>query len=227
MNERKQFLFELRNLITKMDGLAQTYKKFENEYFEPLEKQIDKVYETTKTNLEKLGIIIKKSEFENWTDFEYSVIQCFVEIANSENDLKLDNLNIFFGMFFYSKCEPKENRYEDLLSTHNYKQLYTEIDSLITRSNNLLRTVFIYYPQFEIDLPILIQNGIITETENGLKWNKSKSSLAKYFDWRKEQTKWPLVERLFNTTGLRNSLTTVKAHYDKSNDFEEIKKILE
>ena len=222
MNERKDFLFTLRNLVTQIDGLAEIYKQqFDFDYFDKLGERINKVYSDIKTKLESSGFAISKTESELWTDFEYSVIQCFMKISNADNEVKCDSVNNFLSMFFYSKIgnnarneEEKENlekgRYKDLLSNHDYKKLYTEIDTLITRQNNLIRLVFVEYPQFEQDLPILIENKIISEIENGLKWELSKTSLAEYFDWVKNKTDWKSVEKLFCEKDLKNCLTSKK-----------------
>jgi hypothetical protein len=56
--------------------------------------------------------------------------------------------------------------------------------------------VFAYYPQFQKDLITLLKYEYITETENGLKWLKSKQSLAEYFGNQTKKMKMSVGKRL-------------------------------
>jgi hypothetical protein len=87
------------------------------------------------------------------------------------------------------------------------------------------------YPQFAKDLLLLKRNKVITDTETGYKWEKSKASLSEYFgNMRHKPTPWKMIENLFNETGLKNSFSSNGGSYGKkksSADYLEIQKILE
>ncbi|GHV64391.1 hypothetical protein AGMMS49587_16680 [Spirochaetia bacterium] len=90
--------------------------------------------------------------------------------------------------------------------------------------------VFNEYPQFGKDLPLL-KEKVITDTDIGYKWEKSKVSLSQYFGYMGHKpTPWKLIENLFNETDLKNSFSSNGGSYGKkkpSPDYLEIKKILE
>jgi hypothetical protein len=82
------------------------------------------------------------------------------------------------------------------------------------------------YPQFETDLPILLSNQWLIETETGYKWLKTKNALAYYFKNMKptRERDWGVIERAFSVDGLKNSS---RSEYDKlPRDYEKLIKLL-
>jgi len=94
-----------------------------------------------------------------------------------------------------------------------------------------LTGVFALYPQFERDYERLVSGGCISETPQGLVWNRSKQSLAEYFGNQEppgaKRHHWRDIERLFNLTGLTNSLSRNGDIFKKPfRDYERLKGIL-
>jgi hypothetical protein len=98
--------------------------------------------------------------------------------------------------------------------------------------NPALAVVFLLFPQFQQDYEIM-KNGYITETETGLKWEKSIQSLAEYFGklplpQNRKTRPWKDIEILFNVKDLKNSFSNNGNSYGKkiSKDYEELQKKL-
>lgn len=66
----------------------------------------------------------------------------------------------------------KLNESSENVKTHNF----TPKELLVTA----------YYPQFEKDYDLLLNNGFMIKNGDGLKWLKSKQSLAEYFSSQKK-----------------------------------------
>jgi hypothetical protein len=90
-------------------------------------------------------------------------------------------------------------------------------------------TVMAYYPQFKNDIETLIKNNVIKRTENGMKWEYSKQSLAEYFYSLQHNGRhnWKIIELLFDVNGLKNSISTNgDSCKKKSSDYEKILNLL-
>jgi hypothetical protein len=96
-----------------------------------------------------------------------------------------------------------------------------------------LQTCFECFPLFSEDFTVLEKKGIIernTPCRCELKWTKSKTSLAKYFNWIGDNTAgvpggfWSPIENTFNIE--RNTLRKLVGRTEKSGDFEEIEKLV-
>ena len=102
---------------------------------------------------------------------------------------------------------------------------------------------FVYYPQFQIDINVLIEAGIFEYVgDDRCNWTRTKTSLAEYFDWIGSESScipkgfWDPIESCFMVKHeplIRGSLTRLlsKQKYNtrkpKSDDFIEIKKTVE
>jgi len=103
--------------------------------------------------------------------------------------------------------------------------------------------VFAYFPKFKKDIVKLLLLGCIDETDDGLKWKKTKQFLAEYFGSQKikdepkivnrnrkerkndEYARWEEIENLFTIDG--HKVSGLKASYKNakkktSKDFDEL-----
>lgn len=137
-----------------------------------------------------------------------------------ENDLVSNVKSFIDGSFYVTlrlNCrkmleagKEKLNESSETAKSHNFT------------SKELL--VAAYYPQFEKDYDLLLSNGFMIKNGDGLKWIKSKQSLAEYFSSQKEiGSTWKDIENLFDEKGLGHLVSV--AEY-KSKDFKELQKIL-
>jgi hypothetical protein len=102
----------------------------------------------------------------------------------------------------------------------------TFLNSLPERLKMKINSFSFDYPQFIKDLPFLIKYKFIILNNETPEWNKDRAALYDYIKSIAEEgknTKWALLEKLFNQTNLR----AAKGVYSdkKSNDFEEWEKI--
>ena len=91
--------------------------------------------------------------------------------------------------------------------------------------------MFYIYPAFHEHFFKLKNAGIITETQNSLKWNRSKISVAEYFnqlECLERNRRWKFVEKVFGIDKLCQYLNLHKERQCEkpSKDFEEIKELL-
>jgi len=91
--------------------------------------------------------------------------------------------------------------------------------------------LFINYPAFREHFPKFKDAGIIEETEEGLKWNRSDIAIAEYFDClecKERRQRWIVIEKVFKKKNLCQYLRTHKDRQSgkPSKDFEEIKLLL-
>jgi hypothetical protein len=99
-------------------------------------------------------------------------------------------------------------------------------------NTNSYEILFFIYPAFREHFIRLKKAGIITETQNDLKWNRDKISVAEYFDHlecNQRNRRWIYVEKVF---GYKNLSQYLNLHKERqcgkpSKHFEEIKKLLE
>jgi hypothetical protein len=129
---------------------------------------------------------------------------------------------------------PYEEKFHKLYATFKYffedegkegEGKYPDIDK------NSYKILFYIYPAFQEHFFKLKKAGIITETQNGLKWNRDKISVAEYFDClecKQRSRRWVFVEKVF---GYKNLSQYLNLHKDRqcekpSKHFEEIKKLL-
>jgi len=93
-----------------------------------------------------------------------------------------------------------------------------------------LLVLFSRYPGFARDYEWLRAEGYLTETPDGLVWNKSKQSLAEYFGNQESPDQnhhWREVEAVFQVTGLKNKLSRNGYEFKKvSRDYEELRRRL-
>jgi hypothetical protein len=107
------------------------------------------------------------------------------------------------------------------------KQELKESGELLSKP--ALIRVFADYPDFQEDYELLKTNGFFSETQNGLKWEKSKQSLAEYFGYlplphSTKNRPWKNIEILFNEQDLKNSFSSNGNAHRKllSKDYEEL-----
>jgi hypothetical protein len=86
-----------------------------------------------------------------------------------------------------------------------------------------------YYPQFMNHYPELEKAEYIKATGTGLQWQKSKQSLAEYFNAIKPKDKsnnWVILENIFSVSDLRNAASQNGNPFKgkKSKDFDELQK---
>jgi hypothetical protein len=108
------------------------------------------------------------------------------------------------------------------------KNEHTQHDS--RNDNYKLAVVFAHYPDFANEFPWLKKSGYISETSDGLAWNKSKQSLAEYFAHLEHsgRRRWRDIEALFGVTKLKNSLSrNGDVFKNLSRDYLELRKRLE
>lgn len=92
--------------------------------------------------------------------------------------------------------------------------------------------VFNHYPDFKTHYDFLVENGyMMIENDKNLKWNKTKKSLAEYFNMIKpvnKNNKWKIIENLFDVKDLKSLLPHDSNAYGKieSEDFIELKEKL-
>lgn len=143
-----------------------------------------------------------------------------------------------------TKKQPPElekiyNREKELVeSESNCGEYIQQIESVIYAINKISGnrqlqpseiTVMAYYPQFKNDIETLIKNNVIKRTENGMKWEYSKQSLAEYFYSLQHNGRhnWKIIELLFDVNGLKNSISTNgDSCKKKSSDYEKILNLL-
>jgi hypothetical protein len=87
------------------------------------------------------------------------------------------------------------------------------------------------YPCFLEHYAALQNEGYIAETKNGLRWEKSKQSLAEYFDAIKPQERkhnWATLENFFGVKDLKQAASQNGNSFKgkKSRDFDTLKKII-
>jgi len=110
------------------------------------------------------------------------------------------------------------------------KEMYSEK----TRPRmSLVPMLFGLYQEFREHFFKLKTEGIITETETGLKWNRSEISIAEYFDRLKcnnHRIKWISIKKVFDMED-KDLCQYLRNHKERqagkpSRDFVEIKQIL-
>jgi hypothetical protein len=110
--------------------------------------------------------------------------------------------------------------------------------------NRNIENCFSYFPQFQVDYPVLESTGIIKRSgRDGYEWTKSKTSLAQYFKWiagndkyRTEGGFWNPINAVFSIKGKpikpyslshNASRNGNEAKKEYSKDFVKIKNIVE
>jgi hypothetical protein len=90
-----------------------------------------------------------------------------------------------------------------------------------------LLVLFSRYPGFARDYEWLRAEGYLTETPDGLVWNKSKQSLAEYFGNQESPDQnhhWREVEAVFHIRNMRSSLSRNGDSFKKiSSDYRELR----
>jgi len=131
----------------------------------------------------------------------------------------------------YRKINQQRKTFEEKLITHELR----EKGELADKSNPALNVVFSYYPQFQQEYEILKTIEYISETGNGLKWQKTKQSLAEYFgnlplsrETKKNNVQWKAIEVLFGVKDLKHSFSNNGNSYgkNKSKDYKRLIEIL-
>jgi hypothetical protein len=124
---------------------------------------------------------------------------------------------------------PYEETFHKIFETFKY---FTEDENNLPNTNaKSYEMLFYIYPAFREHFYKLKKAGIITETQNNLKWNRDKISVAEYFDHLEcleRNRRWVFVERVF---GYKNLCQYLKTHKERQRDkpskhFEEIKELL-
>jgi hypothetical protein len=129
----------------------------------------------------------------------------------------------------YSDFSYKETFHKMLTS---FKCFFEDDNESPNTNANSYEILYYIYPAFREHFSKLKTTGIIEETENGLKWNRSKTAAAEYFDnleCRERNRRWVVVEKVFRFKDLYGVL---KLHKERQNGkptrgFEEIKLLLE
>jgi hypothetical protein len=144
------------------------------------------------------------------------------------NEKTQDDYPFFFATVFYYLSK--------LFNVAKDKATY-KVPSLSNEKNNQrldhsVQDLSRYYPQFDDDYELLIENGFIEPQEGGffkLKDGVHKQFLAEYFHSIKPDNKkmeWQLIEKIFRTKGLANNLSRNGNEYkSKSKDFEKWEEI--
>jgi hypothetical protein len=126
---------------------------------------------------------------------------------------------------------PYEETFHKIFETFKY---FTEDENEGKHPNTetkLYEFLYVIYPAFREHFLKLEEADIIKKTENGLKWNRTKISVAEYFDCLEcedRKRRWVFVEKVF---GHKNLCQLLNLHKERqcgkpSKDFEEIKKLL-
>jgi len=124
---------------------------------------------------------------------------------------------------------PYEETFHKIFETFKY---FTEDEDNLPNTNaKSYEMLFYIYPAFREHFNKLKKAGIIIETQNNLKWNRNKISVAEYFDHiecLERNRRWVFVEKVF---GIKNLCQYLNVHKERqckkpSKDFEEIKELL-
>jgi hypothetical protein len=128
----------------------------------------------------------------------------------------------------YQKINRQRRIYEEKIITHELRKK----GELVAKP--ALIVVFSYYPQFQKEYDILKDNGYLTETENGLKWEKTKLALAQYFGSltlpiKRKTRPWKAIEILFGENDLKNSFSSNGNEFKNKEceDYKALKRILQ
>ena len=90
--------------------------------------------------------------------------------------------------------------------------------------------VFLSYPEFANDFPLLLKHGYIQKENGRLIWDKTQKSCAEYFGNQPRNganIEWRLVEKLFGRRDLKNSFSTNGSSYDRKKSSKDYEKWLE
>ena len=109
-------------------------------------------------------------------------------------------------------------------------QLDTKVPTFPNKSSfSMVLLSTLDYPKFKDDYEMLKENEYLLETVHGLRWIKSKQSLAEYFHSIANSDKkmsWKTLEKIFDVKDLKNSLSNNGNEFKKkSKDFEQWEKI--
>ena len=124
---------------------------------------------------------------------------------------------------------PYEETFHKIFETFKY---FTEDEDKHSNTNaNSYEILFYIYPEFREHFFKLKNAGIIIETQNNLKWNRDKISVAEYFghlECMARNRRWVSVERVFGYKNLSQYLNLHKERQCEkpSKHFEEIKELL-
>jgi hypothetical protein len=152
---------------------------------------------------------------------EVSIAEANGISRNKYNELIYEGLELPECIKKYREINRKKQLHEEKLIKHELKE-----NGLLASKPPALLLVFTYYPLFQEDYKLLLKNEYFIETQNGLKWLKTKKSLAEYFGYqvqRCERTPWQAIEILFEVKNLKNSFNQ---DGEKSPDYKELNKIL-
>lgn len=131
-------------------------------------------------------------------DTEYQQKQ--FDMHYKQESLELQRQNIAIQSKTKDSVTDTEKPMQDLRKQEH--QTYSPFES----------AVISLYPKFSEDYNMLIENNFMHKIDGGLlKWDKSKQSLAEYFNYIKQKGKrhsWRAVETLFQTSKLSNLLST-------------------
>jgi hypothetical protein len=129
----------------------------------------------------------------------------------------------------YSDLPYKES-FHKIFNT--FKWFFEDENKHPNTNANTYEILFYIYPAFREHFSRLKKAGIITEAQNGLKWNRDKISVAEYFDHlecKERNRRWVFVEKVFEYKNLSQYLNLHKERQcgKPSKHFEEIKELLE
>ena len=208
-----------------IDNAEKEIECIKDEYEKILKKLKD--IEFTPENTQGYLIYLSNVYEELKQDYECIKLKSTWNQIKSVNDLYLDMIEWIKILYNYEfkSIEIELNRFikTDDSTQENYK--------FTPQEQNLMT----YYPQFEKDYPILIQNKFMEKTENGLNWLKDKASLAHYFgnlQFRAERRNWVCIEAVFSwknekITNLKNNFSSNGNSFNSiSKDFEQLISIL-
>jgi hypothetical protein len=171
-----------------------------------------------------MGVLFSESEME------VSIAEANGISRNKYNEIIEKGLQLPECIRKYREINRKKRLYEEKLIKHELKEK-GEIAEFMYKP--ALLDVFSNYPRFRQEYEILKANEYLIETENGLKWRKTKQSLAEYFgnlplsrETKKNNVPWKAIEILFGVKDLKNSFSNNGNAHGKTQS-KDYKKLLE
>jgi hypothetical protein len=170
------------------------------------------------------------------------------KVFNDWHDKKIDGtkaIQLLKGWYNKGLEEiKKENCADTDINQNEMKRHYDSLDSYIRKYDLIndeeltltanMSIIQFYnlvnvFPKFKDDYPILKENSYLHETEEGLRWLKTKQCLAEYFysiSTPLKKMSWKQLETIFCVDDLKNSLSSNGSPFKKkSKDFEHWEKI--
>jgi hypothetical protein len=131
-----------------------------------------------------------------------------------------EKLDFVFNEFLSKKEKPENIPNIDFIkSQHEVNDKISRLfDYMLTDKNAKtelsipgIDTIYFWYPEFRMDLPLLLKNKFMIQENGKVKNNKSTKFLAQYFGFQKKEEKngkWDILNHYFDVDDLKNHFST-------------------